>query len=128
MRTTSDETPNYLCIYRWSERRGAGCYAFVAAHNIVSCEWFTDLLTSLVRTIQFYHTPSRRSPVEEFLDSLSDKHAQKVAWVLRLVERFDMIPKQYFKKLVGTEDLWRFAFKSAATATDSLGSLTALAF
>ena len=121
MRTTSDETPNYLCIYRWSERRGAGCYAFVAAHNIVSCEWFTDLLTSLVRTIQFYHTPSGRSPVEEFLDSLSDKHAQKVAWVLRLVERFDMIPKQYFKKLVGTEDLWEIRVQIGGNSYRFLG-------
>ena len=59
-----------------------------------------------MRTIRFYRTPSGRSPVEEFLDSLSDKHAQKVAWVLRLVERLDIVPQQYFKKLVGTDDLW----------------------
>lgn len=30
----------------------------------------------------------------------------KVAWVLRLVERLDIVPHQYFKKLVATEDLW----------------------
>lgn len=59
-----------------------------------------------MRTIQFYRTSSGKSPVEEFLDSLSDHHAQKVAWVLRLVEQFDIVPQQYFKKLVGTEDLW----------------------
>ena len=59
-----------------------------------------------MRTIQFYRTSSGKCPVEEFLDSLSDKHAQKVAWVLRLVEQMDIVPQQYFKKLVGTEDLW----------------------
>lgn len=59
-----------------------------------------------MRTIQFYRAASGKSPVKEFLDSLSDRHAQKVAWVLRIVEQFDIVPQQYFKKLVGTEDLW----------------------
>jgi len=44
--------------------------------------------------------------VEEFLDSLSDRHTQKVVWVLRLIERIEIVPQQYLKKLVGTEDLW----------------------
>jgi phage-related protein len=44
--------------------------------------------------------------VEEFLDSLSDRQAQKVTWVLRLVEKLEIVPKQYFKKLVSTNDLW----------------------
>jgi phage-related protein len=64
------------------------------------------MLTSLVRIIQFYRTTSGRNPIEEFLDSLPDRDAQKVTWVLRLVERLDLVPQQYFKKLVGTEDLW----------------------
>ena len=37
---------------------------------------------------------------------MSDQHAQKVAWVLRLVERMEMVPQQYLKKLVGTGDIW----------------------
>jgi len=44
--------------------------------------------------------------VEEFLDSLSSKQAQKVIWVLRLVKEVDSVPSQYFKKLGGTEGLW----------------------
>jgi phage-related protein len=59
-----------------------------------------------VREIRFYRTASGRSPVEEFLDSLSGKQAQKVVWVLRLVEELDSVPAQYLKKLVGTEELW----------------------
>jgi phage-related protein len=59
-----------------------------------------------MRSIRFYRTENNRSPVEEFLDSLPDKHAQKVAWVMRLVERLDWVPEQFFKKLVGTEHLW----------------------
>ncbi|MDP9348857.1 MAG: type II toxin-antitoxin system RelE/ParE family toxin [Gemmatimonadota bacterium] len=59
-----------------------------------------------MREIRFYRAPSGRSPVEEFLDSLSGKQAQKVIWVLHLVEELDRVPEQYFKKLTGTEGLW----------------------
>jgi phage-related protein len=59
-----------------------------------------------VREISFYRTAAGRSPVEEFLDSLTGKQAQKVVWVLRLVEELESVPRQYFKKLTGTEDLW----------------------
>lgn len=58
-----------------------------------------------MRVIRFYQTASGTSPVEEFLDSLPDREAQKVTWVLRLLERLDLVPQQYFKKLIGTEHL-----------------------
>jgi len=45
-------------------------------------------------------------PVETFLTGLGSKQAQKVAWVLRLVKELPMVPKQYFKKLEGTEEIW----------------------
>ncbi len=76
-----------------------------------------------MRTIQFYRTASGKSPVEEFLDSLSDRHAQKVAWVLRLVEEFDIVPQQYFKKLVGTEDLWEVRAQIGGNSYRLLGFL-----
>jgi len=56
--------------------------------------------------IVFYRTASGHCPVEEFLDSLSGKKAQKVTWVLRLVEELEFVPPQYFQKRVSTEDLW----------------------
>ena len=59
-----------------------------------------------VREIQFYRAASGHCPVEEFLESLPGKQAQKVVWVLGLVEELERVPKQYFKKLIGTEDLW----------------------
>jgi len=55
-----------------------------------------------MREILFYRTESGLSPVEEFLDSLESKQAQKVAWVLQLIEELDVVPTQYFKKLVNT--------------------------
>jgi phage-related protein len=59
-----------------------------------------------VREVRFYRTESGDCPVEEFLDALSGKQAQKVVWVLRLVEELDSVPSQYFKKLVDTDGLW----------------------
>ena len=59
-----------------------------------------------MRTIQFYRLSNGQSPVEKFLDSLTGKQAQKVLWVLRLLVDLEVVPRQYFKKLVGTQDLW----------------------
>jgi phage-related protein len=59
-----------------------------------------------MRTVNFYRTRSGNRPVEDFLDSLSGKQAQKVVWVLRLIEELDVVPRQYLKKLVSTEDIW----------------------
>ena len=59
-----------------------------------------------MREIRFYRLSSGRSPVEEFLDSLPGRLAQKVTWVLHLVEDLDLVPVQYLKKLEGTDDLW----------------------
>ena len=59
-----------------------------------------------MREVCFYRTTSGDIPVEEFLDSLSGKQAQKVIWVLRLVEQLDPVPSQYFKKLVASDGLW----------------------
>jgi phage-related protein len=45
-------------------------------------------------------------PVQEFLDSLPAKAAQKATWVLSLIEDLDIVPSTYFKKLVGSEQIW----------------------
>lgn len=59
-----------------------------------------------MREIIFYRTDAERCPVEEFIDSLSGKQAQKVLWVLRLIQELDSVPSQYLKKLVNTDDIW----------------------
>jgi phage-related protein len=59
-----------------------------------------------MREILFYRTDSGGNPIEEFLDSLNAKQARKVTMVLRVIEEFERVPKQYFKKLSGTEDIW----------------------
>lgn len=59
-----------------------------------------------MREIIFYRTNLGSSPIEDFLDSLSAKQAQKVLWVLRLIQDLDIVPGQYLKKLVNTDDIW----------------------
>ena len=59
-----------------------------------------------MRKVLFYQTASGQKPIEDFLDSLSSKQAQKVTWVLKLVEDLERVPSIYFKKMVNTQDLW----------------------
>ncbi len=59
-----------------------------------------------MRTVNFYRLPNGQSPIEVFLDSLTGKQAQKVTWVLKLIEELDIVPIQYFKKLVDSENIW----------------------
>ena len=59
-----------------------------------------------MRKIEFYRKVSGQNPIEDFLDQLPAKSAQKVTWVLKLVEDLDQVPSNYFKKLVNTQDLW----------------------
>jgi hypothetical protein len=57
------------------------------------------------KTVTFYRTADGKCPVQEFLDSLPGKVAQKIVWVLTLLEDMDIVPASYFKKLAGTEDI-----------------------
>jgi len=74
-----------------------------------------------MRTIEFYRSSSGDCPVEDFLDSLSDRDARKVVWVLRLIERLEIIPQQYFKKLLSTDDLWEIRAQMAGNSYRLLG-------
>jgi phage-related protein len=74
-----------------------------------------------MREIKFYKTKSGSSPIEEFLDSLGPKQAKKVTWVLKLIEEFDVVPKQYFKKLSGTDDIWEVRVIESGEAFRLLG-------
>ena len=58
------------------------------------------------RIVTFYRTSGGKCPIQEFLDFLPGKVAQKVTWVLSLLEDLEVVPSSYFKKLVGTEEIW----------------------
>lgn len=67
-----------------------------------------------MRKIIFYRTAQGRCFVEEFLNSLSGKVAQKVVWVLKLLEDLEVIPAHYFSKMSDTDGLWECRVKQGS--------------
>jgi phage-related protein len=59
-----------------------------------------------MRKIKFFRLETGKCPVEEFFNSLTNKQFEKIAFVLDLIEQIDIVPRKYFKKLIGTEDIW----------------------
>lgn len=82
----------------------------------------TYMLTLLMsRNIIFYTTETGKCPVEELLDSLQSKEAQKILWVLKLIEELDRIPSQYFKKLSGSDEIWECRVRTQSKAIRVFG-------
>jgi phage-related protein len=71
--------------------------------------------------IVFYRMDSGDCPVEKFLDSLSAKQAQKVTWVMDLIEDLDIVPVKYLKKMTGTDDIWEIRVQSGNNIFRILG-------
>jgi hypothetical protein len=69
-----------------------------------------------MRQIVFYKTENGESPIAEFLDNLKAKDAQKVTWVLQLIEDLDVAPSSYFKKLKNTDNIWEVRAQSSGNA------------
>ena len=67
---------------------------------------FAHMLTFCDARDNFYKTNSGRCPVEEYLDTLSSKQVEKIFFVLDLVEKMSIVPRNYFKKLESTDDIW----------------------
>lgn len=59
--------------------------------------------------------------MEEFLDDLDSKQAQKVTWVLQLVKDLPILPPQYFKKLVNTAEIWEVRVQQGGNIFRLLG-------
>jgi phage-related protein len=74
-----------------------------------------------MRGINFFRTQSGECPVEKFLDTLTPKQAQKVTWVMQLIEELARIPEQYFKKLVNTDGIWEIRIQLGSNIFRILG-------
>ena len=68
------------------------------------------------KTVIFYKTANGKCPAHDFLDSLPSKVAQKITWVLNFLEDLDVVPSSYFKKLVGTEEIWECRIQFGSNA------------
>ncbi|MCH8512924.1 MAG: type II toxin-antitoxin system RelE/ParE family toxin [Kiritimatiellae bacterium] len=76
-----------------------------------------------MKKIVFYKTRSGKCPVQEHLDTLSDKQVTKIAWVLKLVRETDPVPRTYLKKLVNTDDIWEVRVNAGRDTFRLLGFL-----
>jgi len=65
-----------------------------------------------MREINFYKTEAGDSPIEEFLNGLPNKAREKVVWTLDLIEQLEVVPTNYLKKLVNTNDIWEVRVSS----------------
>lgn len=74
-----------------------------------------------MREILFYRTETGRCPVEEYLDSLSDKQTEKVFFVLDIVEKFEIVPSKFLKKLEAAEDIWEIRIQQGNNIFRLLG-------
>lgn len=72
-----------------------------------------------MREVRFYRTPSGSCPVEEFLDSLGPKQAQKIIWVIKAVKELPRVPESYLKKL--TSEIWEIRAEFGGEAFRLLG-------
>ncbi len=63
------------------------------------------MLTYSNERSRIFKFPSGKSPIEEFLDALSAKEAQKVTWVLNLIEELEHISTKYYKQLQNTDGI-----------------------
>jgi phage-related protein len=75
----------------------------------------------MVREVIFYRTSNGRNPIQEFLDALSGRQAQKVIWVLNLIEELDIVPGQYFQKMSNTDNIWEARVKMGSNIFRLLG-------
>jgi len=74
-----------------------------------------------MRQIIFYRNESGKSPVEDFLKQLTPKQKKKTAFVLSLIEELPFVPKEYFKKMKGSDGLWEVRIQSGNDAFRLLG-------
>ena len=74
-----------------------------------------------MREVNFYKSSSGKSPIIDFLDSLSGKQAQKITWVLGIIEESRIVPRQYFKKLINTDNIWEVRVISSSNIFRLLG-------
>jgi phage-related protein len=75
----------------------------------------------LMRAINFYRFDNDKCPVEEYLDTLSNKQVEKVFFVLQLVESLDIVPRKFFVKLESTDDIWEVRVQFANNIFRFLG-------
>jgi phage-related protein len=73
------------------------------------------------RDVKFYRNEKGIAPIQDFLRDLPLQARQKVSWTLKVVQEMERVPKEYLKKLHGTEEIWEIRVASFGVAIRLLG-------
>jgi len=76
-----------------------------------------------MKRISFYSLTNGRKPVAEYIKSLPSRQAEKVVFVLELIETAESVPTKFLKKLKGTDDLWEVRIRQGNDIFRLLGFL-----
>lgn len=76
-----------------------------------------------MRKIVFYRLDNGKCPVEEYLDTLSDKEVEKIFFVLDIIESIPFVPAKFFKKLASSNGIWEVRVKYSGNIFRLLGFL-----
>jgi phage-related protein len=74
-----------------------------------------------MRDIKFYKTTAGKCPVREFVYSLPTKQREKVTWVFDIIKTQERVSSQFFKRLVGTEEIWEIRVQTGGDIFRFLG-------
>jgi phage-related protein len=69
-----------------------------------------------MREIVFYRSSAGRSPVEDYLATLSARQVRRIWDVLDAVRTLERVPAAYLKKLAGTDGLWEVRVSAGRNA------------
>lgn len=74
-----------------------------------------------MKEVLFYKMTSGKSPIKDFLNSLSAKEAQKVTWVLNLIEDLETVSTKYYKQLSNCDGIIEVRAQIGKTILDYWG-------
>ena len=77
----------------------------------------------IMKTIAFYTLTNGMKPVAEYIKSLPSKQAEKVVFVLDLVETSAVVPQKFLKKLKATDGIWEVRVQHGKNIFRLLGFL-----
>ena len=76
-----------------------------------------------MKKIVFYTLASGKKPVIQYIKSLPSKQAEKVIFVLDLVETSTVVPQKFLKKLKATDGIWEVRIQHGKNIFRLLGFL-----
>jgi phage-related protein len=76
-----------------------------------------------MKKVVFYTLANGRKPIFEYIRNLPVKQAEKIVFVLDLIETIEAVPRKFLKKLIGTDGIWEVRVRLGGNIFRLLGFL-----